>query len=561
MIDLPFDVIQSCLIQYISLPGLVLLSRCVSRRCSDVFAPLWIIKPSSLPPNYSAFFTCDEMISDVLQSTKAQFATIVCSRDITPAGLRMLLMSQSDASHVFIAPAARRPLAPLLVWDEERMDWKDLAGRMHQIKSLHLSDSFISSHFSRVISSFPPTLTELNVSDSDIDNALFPALQSAAFSLSLLDVSNTFISARPLSLYIVWRGEELQRLGMAGLKLVESEFTHCIPSLCNLTSLDISRNPWITSATTSALACAAKQLLSIDLRHCSSICGRNVQMLISMCVKLEKIQLSHIASEIDRVFDQLSDKSDPRCSQVIATQCSYLSDAALIRFLERNSHVATLRNRLEELELSGCGLLTDASLSLISTCGAQLTRLCLRGCSLLSDRSFIDIATSCRNLRAIDVSKCSSISDISMSALLSNCPHLASVVAYGCRNLSYASIAHISKLRFLEEFHLSEWRDLFSLSSRDFKGCSHLRQLSFQDMDTIGDASINSLLSDLRSLHSIECQRCRALTHGVFEHLRLPQNHQLRAVAFLGCGALSAGGGSAEQTFRDSYRNIKLHVR
>lgn len=450
----------------------------------------------------------------------------------------------------------RRPYAALLaIHNNKEVKWKRILRRMCNVKVLHISAPFHSPRLFQTLSRHSSALTDLNVSHSDICDEILEGLMRAPYSLKRLDVGSTLITTIPLSNFIVWRGEDLQHLGMQELMLEEAAFAHCIPSLSSLTSIDISRNDWVTDVTISAIANSSTDLQSIDMRRCPSISARSVKDIVSNCKHLDRIEMSHVAEGIDDVFDLLASKMEHKCSVINATQCSYLTDAPLLRLLDPLSPSPSFC--LKELEVSGCSLLTDASLSAISNCGAHLRKLSLKSCRKMTDACLESIVSSCYNMREIDMSYCALITHASVSVMFQRCKSLVAISAHGCREIAYdQTAAYISHTKYLEKFLISNWSSAH-VSSRDFKGCIYLHELCLQNLKDLTDAGVHSILSDVRSLRQVIIQECENLTSNLFIDLILPEGYQLRSLMFILCPKMKRDAPVVAQ-FRTTHPNVEV---
>jgi hypothetical protein len=95
---------------------------------------------------------------------------------------------------------------------------------------------------------------------------------------------------------------------------------------------------------------------------------------------------------------------------------------------------------LRYLNLEGCELITDTSLTALVQSNPKLLVLNLSSCTLLTSKSIIALAQSCPNIHSLNLSKCSKITSSAMQALTTHTHHLQALSLAGVRHLSEGSI-------------------------------------------------------------------------------------------------------------------------
>ncbi len=145
------------------------------------------------------------------------------------------------------------------------------------------------------------------------------------------------------------------------------------------------------------------QLKSINLSFCVSITDTGLKSLAKMAL-LDDINLR---------------------------SCDNVSDIG-IGFLAED------HGRIQSLDISFCGNVTDASLRHLSssqTLGGTLRKLSLTTCAI-TDEGLVKVAKNLKSLHELHMGQCVKLSDLSIEAIAENMKDLTFIDLYGCHDLS-----------------------------------------------------------------------------------------------------------------------------
>lgn len=118
---------------------------------------------------------------------------------------------------------------------------------------------------------------------------------------------------------------------------------------------------------------------------------------------------------------------------------------------------------IEELNLSQCKKISDATCAALSNHCPKLQRLNLDSCPEITDLALKDISDGCPHLTHINLSWCELLTDNGVEALARGCPELRSFLSKGCRQLTDRAIKCIARFcPNLEAINLHECRVKFS---------------------------------------------------------------------------------------------------
>jgi len=120
---------------------------------------------------------------------------------------------------------------------------------------------------------------------------------------------------------------------------------------------------------------------------------------------------------------------------------------------------------IEELNLSQCKRISDATCAALSSHCPKLQRLNLDSCPEITDMSLKDLAAGCPLLTHINLSWCELLTDNGVDALAKGCPELRSFLSKGCRQLTDKAVMCLARYcPNLEAINLHECRVLISLT-------------------------------------------------------------------------------------------------
>lgn len=120
---------------------------------------------------------------------------------------------------------------------------------------------------------------------------------------------------------------------------------------------------------------------------------------------------------------------------------------------------------IEELNLSQCKKISDATCAALSSHCPKLQRLNLDSCPEITDISLKDLSDGCPLLTHINLSWCELLTDNGVEALARGCPELRSFLSKGCRQLTDRAVKCLARYcPNLEAINLHECRVLISLT-------------------------------------------------------------------------------------------------
>jgi F-box and leucine-rich repeat protein 14 len=164
---------------------------------------------------------------------------------------------------------------------------------------------------------------------------------------------------------------------------------------------------------------------------------------------------------------------------------------------------------LEELDLSGCELLTDeAGIELRKL--LRLSTLDLSLCSLITDRS-VAVLAALPVLCRLSLNWCYAITDAGLVKLAQSAS-LESVSLWSCEQVTDAGVEALSKLSRLRELELPEFARITDVGLNAVAMHStHLEVLRFDHLAGISDAGVGALRS-LKQLTKLTVQSCQGVT-------------------------------------------------
>ena len=96
---------------------------------------------------------------------------------------------------------------------------------------------------------------------------------------------------------------------------------------------------------------------------------------------------------------------------------------------------------LGDLNIGGCGMVTDASLELIAVGCPLLRRLCLAGCVLITDAAMALLPVG---VVGLDISNCTGVGDAGVEAVAARCHGLSEILLKGCHRVTDRAMAALA---------------------------------------------------------------------------------------------------------------------
>ncbi|KAG5176835.1 hypothetical protein JKP88DRAFT_334348 [Tribonema minus] len=204
---------------------------------------------------------------------------------------------------------------------------------------------------------------------------------------------------------------------------------------------------------------------------------------------------------------------------------------------------------LQEIDLSGCFLITDAAvLTLLSGCAA-LRRLALRGCRKLSDAACEHAVSRGARLDALDLGGCYNVTAAGVTHVLHAHPNRANECCYNVIAAGVACVlrAHPNRANF-RELNLSGLLIADPTIEQMFRSCPKL-QIVGVGFTTLTEAMLYALARALaRTLRALALHWCPATTAtDAFLAWAATNAPRLAALDLTGCRGVTAAGASPLQ--------------
>ena len=180
-------------------------------------------------------------------------------------------------------------------------------------------------------------------------------------------------------------------------------------------------------------------------------------------------------------------------------------------------HLASHCPGLEDLQLSGCSLISNPSLRAIATSLRRLRRLKLRSCWQVSDAGVMSLtsATPGPPLEELHLQDCQRVSDNSLRHISQGLGSLTSLNLSFCANISDSGMKSLSKISSLRTLNLRSCDNISDIGVGYLaEGCVSLQSLDLS-FCRVTDAAMNHIASGLFNLRSLSLVQCRITDEGV----------------------------------------------
>ncbi|XP_069848627.1 F-box/LRR-repeat protein 14-like isoform X3 [Dipodomys merriami] len=306
---------------------------------------------------------------------------------------------------------------------------------------------------------------------------LLKFIKERAGSLRSLDLSGTGLPPEALRALGQVAGLQLQELNLHSCRDLSTE---AVATLCRqqpgLTSLNLSGCSELTDGALLAVSrglrhlrhlslgklqrltdagCTAlgglRELQSLDMAECCLVSGRELAQALGTVrgtpPPLTSLRLAYCSSlkSHAELKHQASDSTDPSpqpqgpsllklqaLQELDLTACSKLTDASLAKVLQFP--------QLRRLSLSLLPALTDMGLVAVARGCPSLERLVLSHCSHLSDEGWAQAARSWPRLQHINLSSCSQLTEQTLDAITRACKQLQVLDVAMCPGINMAAI-------------------------------------------------------------------------------------------------------------------------
>ncbi|XP_008064921.1 leucine-rich repeat-containing protein 29 isoform X2 [Carlito syrichta] len=222
--------------------------------------------------------------------------------------------------------------------------------------------------------------------------------------------------------------------------------------LRHLRHLGLGKLQRLTDVGCTALG-ALRELQSLNMAECCLVSGRELaqtlgsvhgspphltSLSLAYCSSLKShLELEHRASDLK---DPCPEPQGPSLLMLQALQeldltaCSKLTDASLAKVLQFP--------QLRQLSLSLLPALTDMGLVAVARGCPSLERLALSHCSHLSDEGWAQAASSWPRLQHLNLSSCSQLTEQTLDAIRQACRQLRVLDVAMCPGINMAAVRH-----------------------------------------------------------------------------------------------------------------------
>ncbi|KAJ0170131.1 hypothetical protein K1T71_014059 [Dendrolimus kikuchii] len=318
-------------------------------------------------------------------------------------------------------------------------------------------------------------------------------------------------------------------------------------------------------------------LRQLSLRGCESIGDGSMKTLAHSCPNIEDLNLNKCKKITDQTCQALGRRFGSISLNVLSQRCSLTSrirgrtiwwknhlmmhfslHPKLKSFICRGcknvndravSCLATYCPDLEVLNVQGCDILTDDSITKLGPC---MRRLCVSGCSRLTDASLLALASRCPDLVTLELAQCTQLTDAGFQALARSCRLLERMDLEECVLITDATLVHLAmgcpRLEKLTLSHCELITD-YGIKQLSMSPCAaeHLTVLGLDNCPLVTDVALEHLVY-CHNLQLIELYDCQLITRNAIRKLR---NHlpYIKVHAYFAPVTPPAGGGGARPRY------------
>nr|CCA22722.1 conserved hypothetical protein [Albugo laibachii Nc14] len=288
--------------------------------------------------------------------------------------------------------------------------------------------------------------------------------------------------------------------------------------------------PDISSQDLELIARSNTNCKCLSIPKCTLLAEKTIQESVSICRKLEELDLSFC--------NQLHDSSlvvfGRKChvlKKLSVAHCHQISDLGLGALLQ------SLGFRLERLDINHCDQLTDATLTNIGTSCTMLQSLDAQWCFQFTARGLQRINKSASffsSLEWIDISGCRKIDTEGIIYLADCCTNLQHIKLDFCDRLTSQSIsALVQKCTRLKTLHMQELalvtnEIIFGSQVNDDIPQPSIRwelaNVSLSGCTNLDDEAFRYLCTHMGKLESLNVSSCSSLTQDGFYHFAADAN-------------------------------------
>ncbi|EAU84388.2 SCF E3 ubiquitin ligase complex F-box protein grrA [Coprinopsis cinerea okayama7 len=285
-----------------------------------------------------------------------------------------------------------------------------------------------------------------------------------------------------ISLSQVARG--MKGVNLSDCRVAESALLALADNCHGLVRIKLAGNALVTNAAVTALVSNCPSLVEIDLGRCPSIADVAVRDIWLHSKRIREVRLPHCTSLTDRAFPAV----DPTPESEVPSRPPPL-------------HIENSLQELRLLDLTGCSMITDATIEGIIARAPKIRTLNLAKCPALTDRSVKAICGLEKYLHHLELGHLTSLTDDSIKTLAGSCTRIRYIDLASCRNLTDVSVAALSSLTKLRRIGLVRVEKLtdeamYSLAERH----ETLERIHLSHCTQISAEAIYFLLSRLLKL-------------------------------------------------------------
>ncbi|KAJ3681366.1 hypothetical protein LUZ60_015855 [Juncus effusus] len=327
----------------------------------------------------------------------------------------------------------------------------------------------------------------------------------------------------------------------------------------SLQSLDLSSCPSLDDTALSLSIPNPNNLRSVSLSRASGITWRGLEALVSACVKIEAIDLSHCTGFGDREAAAVARAAGLK--ELRIEKCLKVTDMGLAK-------VAVACTGLERLGIKWCPEISDIGIDLLVkkcqdlreldisylkvgneslrsiACLSKLEDLAMVGCSDVDDEGLLFLSFGNSSLQSIDVSRCENVTSHGLAALLEGQKCLKKINSGDC-NPELLTSTFLSKLSALQSMLNILKLDGLQLTDSSLstigQNCKNLHEIGLSKCKGASDEGISRLVTGCINLTTIDLTCCRSVSDRVLFYIG-SNCKRLECLRLESCGLVSEKG-------------------
>ncbi|KAL0384787.1 UNVERIFIED_CONTAM: hypothetical protein Sradi_2873000 [Sesamum radiatum] len=342
-----------------------------------------------------------------------------------------------------------------------------------------------------------------------------------------------------------------------------------LSKLPHIASLDLSVCPSIDDAavplllSSSAALIWARRIKRLKLSRCPGLRFQGLETLVRYCVNLESVDVSYCSGFGDLEAAAMSASAGLR--ELCFDKCLNIGDVGLAK-------IAVGCPKLKRLSLKWCFEITDIGVELLSKKCDELKRLDISylkvtseslrwigrmerleilqmvGCGLVDDMGLQYIGKGCPSLQVLDVSRCDKLTPSALSSVIKGHNSLLQLHASYCfsglpitlvdqfkglkklkvlridgARVSDATLKNISEnCKFLTEIWLGKCQGVTDAGIMQLvSGCGNLKVINLTCCGDLSDAAILAISDSCRDLLCLKLECCNLLSERSLDYIGL----------------------------------------